>query len=64
MADTIAKLIEDIECEGFDNALVHYDDYSKIPDTQFQSLYKEYLCARENLVSYLVKLGHEEVGSM
>lgn len=51
--NSMAKLIEDIECEGFDYALVHYDDYSEIPDTQFQSLYKAFLAARENLVNHL-----------
>ncbi len=53
MADTKAKLLEDIDSEGFDYALVHYDDYSEIPDAQFQTLYKAYLEARENLGAHL-----------
>ncbi len=56
MADTIAKLIEDIECEGFDYALAHYDDYSEIPDVHFQKLYKEFLFARKSMVDYLRSL--------
>lgn len=51
--DSIAKLIEDIECEGFDYALVHYDDYSDIPNDDFQRLYRNYLSARDELVKFL-----------
>ncbi len=47
------KLLDDIECEGFDYALTGYDDYSDIPDEHFQELYKQYLKARSELVSFL-----------
>jgi len=53
MADTVGKLLEDIECEGFDYALVGYDDYSEIPDPHFQKLYRAYLTSRNELVKYL-----------
>lgn len=50
---SIAKLLEDIECEGFDYALVNYDDYSGIPDPKFQKLYAAFLKARQNLIDHL-----------
>jgi len=53
MTNKIAKLLEDIECEGFDNALRYYDDYSEIPDEKFQELYKQYLETGKKLASYL-----------
>lgn len=51
--DSKAKLIEDIECEGFDYALIHYDDYSAIPDPEFQKLYAAFLKSRQNLIDHL-----------
>jgi hypothetical protein len=60
MRTTIDELIEDIECEGFDNALNYYADYSKIPDPKFQELYKQYTESRESLIEYL----HLEVRQM
>lgn len=53
MANTKKKLLEDIECEGFEYALVHYDDYSGIPDPMFQERYTAYLTARKELQEYL-----------
>lgn len=53
MRKNIAKLIDDIMCEGFDYALNDYDDYSDIPDDKFQELYVNYLNARAALVDYL-----------
>jgi len=53
MANTKKKLLEDIECEGFEYALVHYDDYSEIPDQEFQKRYVAYLQARKELQEYL-----------
>ena len=50
---TKQKLLEDIECEGFDYALTSYDDYSEIPDPIFQQLYKAFLESRAALVNHL-----------
>lgn len=47
------KLLEDIECEGFDYALNYYDDYSDIPDPIFQELYKQYLSVRKQLIEHI-----------
>lgn len=54
---TFEKLAEDIEYEGFDYALVHYDDYSGIPDSDFQEAYKNFINAREKLVDVLNSKG-------
>jgi hypothetical protein len=48
-----AKLLDDIEYEGFDYALVGYDDYSGVPDPIFQELYQAYLVARTQLKDHL-----------
>ena len=53
MANTKQKLLEDIECEGFDYAVNHYDDYSDIPDPTLQKLLGEYYTARKALIEYL-----------
>lgn len=53
MTKTIEDLIEDIFCEGFDNALNYYYDYSDIPDPKFQELYKQYKDNRKRLIDYL-----------
>lgn len=50
---SLKKLIEDIESEGFDYALAHYDDYSEIPSQEFQTRYKAYLQARHELIVFL-----------
>ena len=51
--DSLSRLMEDIESEGFDYALVHYDDYSDIPSDQFQQLYQGYLESRAKLIKFL-----------
>lgn len=48
-----AKLLEDIDCEGFSYAILHYDDYSAIPDEKFQELYRNYLAADKALREHL-----------
>lgn len=53
MANTKQKLLEDIECEGFYNALVHYDDYTDIPDEKFQELYRLFLQVDKELHEHL-----------
>jgi hypothetical protein len=47
------KLLQDIECKGFDYALNFYDDYYDVPDPKFQELYRGYLYARKVLQEYL-----------
>lgn len=47
------KMLEDIECEGFDYALNHYDDYSQVPDPIFQELYTQYINIRRQLQDHL-----------
>jgi len=51
--DSKSKLLEDIEVEGFFNALVHYDDYSAIPDPKFQELYQRLLATTKELAEHL-----------
>ena len=51
--DRKAKLLDDIECEGFDYALVGYDDYHDVPDPTFIELYDNYLNARRKLQKHL-----------
>lgn len=53
MANTKQKLLEDIENEGFYYALVHYDDYSEIPDEKFQELYRLFLQVDKELHEHL-----------
>jgi hypothetical protein len=53
MTTSINKLLEDIECEGFHDAIHHYDDYSQIPDQKFQELYQQCLKASKELAEYL-----------
>ena len=50
---TKEKLLEDIENEGFAYAILHYDDYSNIPDEQFQELYRNYKAADKALRDHL-----------
>ena len=56
---SIKKLLENIECEGFDYALVHYDTYDEIPSKEFQQLLKTFKEARQNLVDFLGLTGSE-----
>lgn len=51
--DSKTKLLEDIECEGFFDALFHYDDYSAIPDPKFQLLYRNLLTTAKELAQHL-----------
>lgn len=53
MTNRKEKLLEDIECEGFDYALNHYDDYHDVDDPIFIELYDEYLSSRKALVDHL-----------
>lgn len=46
---TLKDVIEAVECEGFDYALVDYCDWSSVKNKQFQQLYNQYLNAREEL---------------
>jgi len=52
-AQQLDKVREDIDCEGFDNAFVHYSDYADIEDTKFHEYREEYLRARALLAKYL-----------
>lgn len=57
MVKTINELLDVIEIEGFDYALDCYSDCSKIPDQNFQDLYKAYMETKTQLVDFLgVKL--------
>lgn len=49
----LAKVIEDIECEGFDYALTSYDNYKNVECEEFQILYKAFLEARDKLANFL-----------
>lgn len=46
-------LLDDIENEGFDYALVYYRNYSFIKDEVFQEKYRAYLDARKDLENYI-----------
>lgn len=50
---TVSDVIEDIEYEGFDYALIHYSDYSDVNDDKFQELYRQFKKARTDLAEYL-----------
>lgn len=53
MTNRKGQLLDDIECEGFDYALNHYDDYHDIDDPIFIKLYDDYLVARKTLIEHL-----------
>lgn len=59
MTNTIAKVIEDIECEGFHYAFHHYSNYDDVEDERFQNLRKAYIKASEDLCSYLSQFDSE-----
>lgn len=50
---TVADVVEDIEYEGFDYALIHYSNYDDVHDDKFQELYQQFKKARIALSEYL-----------
>lgn len=50
---TIEDVVDDIDSEGFDYALIYFDDYSDVQDEKFQELYKQYKESRNALSNYL-----------
>lgn len=50
---TIEDVVDDIDSEGFDYALIYFDDYSDVRDEKFQELYKQYKESRNALSNYL-----------
>ena len=50
---TVKDVVEDIEYEGFDYALIHYSNYDDVHDEKFQELYQQFKKARKELAEYL-----------
>ena len=48
----ISKMLEDIECEGLNYALIHYDKYD-IPNENFMKAYNAYLKADHEMKKVL-----------
>lgn len=48
-----AVIIDDVESEGFDNQVLHYDDYSWVDDVTLQQLRAKYIEARSKLQNYI-----------
>lgn len=46
-------VLEDVECEGFFEAIFCYDTYHWVDDAEFQRLKKELETAAENMSNYL-----------
>jgi len=57
MDDTFEDLREAIEIDGFSYALIHYADWSDIPDPEFQRLYAAYSKADDELRAFLADKG-------
>jgi len=55
--DDKGLILEAIECDGFDYAMVYYSDWSDIEDKQFSKLHSAFIDARDELGSYLRSVG-------
>lgn len=49
----LKTIAENIECEGFDYAMIYTSDYTEIEDSTFHQLREDYLNAREALAQYV-----------
>ncbi len=50
---TFKNVLDAVENEGFEYAMVHYADWSSVKDEKFQELYTAFLNAHNNLEDYL-----------
>ena len=46
-------VLEDVECEGFEYAFLHYDDYKWVNDEEFQKRLSAFREARKKLAEYV-----------
>lgn len=55
--EEMQNVLEDIEIEGFDYAMVHYSNYEDVENKDFHDLRLEFLTARKALMDFLSQFG-------
>lgn len=59
--NTLDYVMDTIENEGFEYALVYYSSFKEVDDPVFHNLRETYINSRQELITYLQDLTEREV---